>query len=88
MSERNASGYSTVAKSGRTFAGYGIVCEAEPHLALDFDPEGRQDKIPYPTEADARRRLDIIERMGFCRGEHRIVAVWATYPGRNPKGGR
>jgi hypothetical protein len=78
-------GYSTKANAGRVRAGFGIVCDIERHLALDSDAEGRQDKVPYATEAQAQSRLDLIERMGLCLGEHRIVAVWATTPGRYPK---
>lgn len=78
-------GYSIQAKPGRTMAGYGIVCNVDRHLALDSDAEGRQDKRPYATEAQAQSRLDLIERMNLCRGEHRIVAVWKTTPGRYPK---
>jgi len=81
-----ATGYSTEAKSGRKMAGYGIVCNVERHLALDSDAEGRQDKVPYETQVEAQSRLDIIERMGFCSGEHRIVAVWAAIPGPRPGG--
>lgn len=78
-------GYSIRAKSGRVLAGYGVVCSDESHLALGSDAEGRQDKVPYATEAQAQGRLELIERMGLCRGEHRVIAVWATSPGRYPR---
>lgn len=73
-------GYSLQAKSGRKLAGYGVACDA--HLALADDSDGRQDKVPYATEAQARSRLDFIEQVGLCRGEHKIVAVWAISPNR------
>ena len=64
--------------------GFGVACDG--HLALDGDSEGRQDKVPYSTTAEAKARLELIESLGFCRLKHDVVKVWGTYSGAPPRG--